>query len=226
MKRRGFQVLAAALTVAGAIAAGSGCGTEPPNYQSVWSTSSSPTSTAKPDDKPVPIAAYLEQAGVTGQPVFPEKLTDLTVSYPTPAGWEPYFNTNFAPGTRVIAKGETYPIAMLVVMKLTGDFDPPEAIKHGYVDAEMSQNFKRLNASMNDFKGFPSAMIEGSYDLNGTRMHSYNRIVIATGAPPAKQRYLVQFTVTGYAEKAVEEAPDIEKIIGGFNVAVPKPPPK
>ena len=62
-------------------------------------------------------------------------------------------------------------------------------------------------------------MIEGSYDLNGSRMHSYNRIVIATGAPPANQRYLVQFTVTGYAEKAAAEAPDIEAIIGGFNVA-------
>ncbi|WP_083410502.1 LpqN/LpqT family lipoprotein [Mycolicibacterium rutilum] len=204
-----------------------GCGTEPPNYQSVWSTSAAPTSSAAaPDsDKPVPIALYLEQNGVVGQTVPPDKLTDLTVSFPTPAGWAPYFNTNFAPGTRVIAKGETYPIAMLVVMKLTGDFDPREAIKHGYVDAEMSQNFKRLNASMDDFKGFPSAMIEGSYDLNGTRMHSYNRIVIATGAAPAKQRYLVQFTVTGFADKAVEEAPDIEKIIGGFTVAVPGAPP-
>lgn len=226
MTRRGFALLAGAVAVIGATAV-SACGTEPPNYQSVWSTSSSPTSTeASGDQKPVPIATFLERAGVKGQPVFPEKLTDLTVSYPTPAGWQPYFNTNFAPGTRVIAKGETYPIAMLVVMKLTGDFDPREAIKHGYVDAEMSQNFKRLNASMDDFKGFPSAMIEGSYDLNGARMHSYNRIVIATGAPPAKQRYLVQFTVTGYADKAVEEAPDIEKIIGGFTVAVPKPPPK
>ena len=28
-------------------------------------------------------------------------------------------------------------------------------------------------------------MIEGSYDLNGARMHSYNRIVIATGAAAA-----------------------------------------
>ena len=45
-------------------------------------------------------------------------------------------------------------------------------------------------------------MIEGSYDLNGKRMHTYNRIVIATGSPPANQRYLIQFTVTGYADKA------------------------
>jgi hypothetical protein len=206
----------------------SGCGTEPPNYQSVWSTSSSPTPTPSTDgDKPVPLAAWLEQNGVVGDPAFPEKMTDLTVSFPTPPGWEPYFNTNFAPGTRVIAKGETYPTAMLVVLKLKGDFDVNEAVKHGYVDAEMSQNFTKLNDSMDKFNGFPSAMIEGSYDLNGTRMHSYNRIVIATGAPPANQRYLIQFTVTGFADKAVEEAPDIETIIGGFTVALPKaPPPK
>ena len=213
---------------AAAIVVLSGCGTEPPNYQSVWSTSLPPASTAPPEsDKPVPIAAWLEQKGVRGEAAFPEKLTDLTVGFPTPPGWQPYFNTNFAPGTRVIAKGDTYPIAMLVMLKLTGDFDPNEAIKHGYVDAEMSQNFKKLNDSMDNFKGFPSAMIEGSYDLNGTRMHSYNRVVVATGAPPANQRYLIQFTVTGFADKAAAEAPDIESIIRGFTVAVPKaPPPK
>ena len=156
--------------------------------------------------------------------VAPDKLTDLTVTMPTPPGWQPYANPNLAPGTRAIAKGDTYPMAMLLVFRLTGDFDVNEAIKHGYADAELSQNFKRLNASTDNWKGFPSSMIEGSYDLNGRRMHSYNRIVIATGAPPANQRYLVQFTVTGYAEKAAEEAPDIESIIAGFNVAVPNAP--
>ena len=95
------------------------------------------------------------------------------------------------------------------------------ATAHGYADAELSQNFKRLNASTDNWHGFPSSMIEGSYDLNGHRMHSYNRIVIPTTAPPANQRYLVQFTVTGYAEKAAEEAPDIEAVIAGFDVKVP-----
>jgi hypothetical protein len=57
-------------------------------------------------------------------------------------------------------------------------------------------------------------------------MHSYNHIVIPTGAPPANQRYLVQLTVTGYAEKAAEEAPDIEAVIAGFDVKVPNVPPR
>jgi hypothetical protein len=213
-------VAAAAL----AVLAASGCAQEPPDYQSLLSTTptTSTTTTSPGAEPPVPIATYLERKGVVGEPIPADKLTDLTVTYPTPPGWKPFVNSNLAPGTRVIAKGTTYPMAMVIVFKLNGDFDVNDALKHGYVDAEMSQNFKRLNASMDNFKGFPSAMIEGSYDLNGARMHTYNRIVIATGAPPANQRYLIQFTVTGYAEKAVEEAPDIEAIIRGFNVAVPR----
>ena len=214
-----------AAAVALVVLAATGCGAETPDYHSVWSTSNTtppPTTT----EAPVPIAKFLEDAGVTGEPVAPQKLTDLTVTMPQPKGWQQYNNPNFAPGTQLIAKADTYPTAMLMVFKLTGDFDVNEAIKHGFADAELSQNFKRLNASTDNWHGFPSSMIEGSYDLNGRRMHSYNRIVIPTGAPPANQRYLVQFTVTGYAEKAVEEAPDIEAVIAGFNVAVPNMPPR
>ncbi|MGZ5391763.1 MAG: LpqN/LpqT family lipoprotein [Mycobacterium sp.] len=215
-------VVAAAL----AVLAASGCAQEPPDYQSILSTTPTTTTTPSDTEAQVPIATYLEQKGVVGEPIPADKLTDLTVTYPTPPGWKPFVNSNLSPGTRMIAEGTTYPTAMVIVFKLNGDFDVNEAIGHGYVDAEMSENFKRLNASMDNFKGFPSAMIEGSYDLNGARMHSYNRIVIATGAPPANQRYLIQFTVTGFAEKAAEEAPHIEAIIKGFNVAVPKAPPK
>jgi len=213
-------------SVALALVATTGCGAKTPDYQSVWSTPAT-TTTSTSAEPPVPIAQFLEQAGVNGELIAPDKLTDLTVTMPTPPGWHPYANPNLAPGTRAIAKGDTYPMAMLLVFRLTGNFDVAEAIKHGYADAELSQNFKRLNASTDNWKGFPSSMIEGSYDLNGRRMHSYNRIVIPTGAPQkpnvAGQRYLVQFTVTGFAEKAAEEAPDIESIIAGFNVAIPPP---
>jgi len=214
----------ARLVALAAVLALTGCGAETPDYQSIWSSSTTTTPTST--EAPVPIGQYLESVGVTGGPVAPEKLTDLTVSFPTPAGWHKYENPNLAPGTRMIAKGDTYPTAMLMVFKLHGDFDVDEALKHGFADAELSQNFRRLNASTEKFRGFPSAMIEGSYDLNGARMHTYNRIVIATGAPPERNRYLIQFTVTGYADKAAEEAPDIESIIKGFTVAVPDPKPK
>ncbi|MGY4648915.1 LpqN/LpqT family lipoprotein [Mycobacterium sp. URHB0021] len=214
-----------AAVVASVALAATGCGAETPDYQSIWSTSAITTTPAS-TEAPVPISQFLEQAGVVGQPVAPDKLTDLTITMARPKGWQGYSNVNLAPGTRVIAKGDTYPTAMLMVFQLNGDFDVAEAIKHGYADAELSENFRRLNASTDNWKGFPSSMIEGSYDLNGRRMHSYNRIVIATGAPPADQRYLVQFTVTGYADKAAAESTDIEAVISGFNVAVPGAPKK
>ena len=213
--------IAATVALLAVIALVAGCGAQSPDYTSVLTA----TTTAKPTETttPVPISQYLESAGVVGQPVAPDKLTDLTVSMPTPKGWSQYSNPRFAPGTRVIAKGDTYPTAMLMVFQLSGgDFDAKKVVEHGDADAKLSENFKELNASLNDFKGFPSSMIEGSYDLNGKRMHSYNRVVIATGAPPANQRYLVQFTVTGYADKAQAEGPDIESVIAGFNVAAKK----
>ncbi|EJZ11984.1 LpqN/LpqT family lipoprotein [Mycolicibacterium vaccae] len=210
-----------------AMLAVAGCATGTPDYQSVWSSTPTTTSAAPAaaTEDAIPIATFLERAGVIGEPVAPDMLTDLTVSIPTPEGWQPYRNSNLAPGTRMIAKGATYPTAMLMVFQLDGDFDVAEALTHANVDALQSENFRELNSSTEDFNKFPSSMIEGSYDLSGTRMHSYNRIVIATGAPPDEQRYLVQFTVTGFADKAAEDGPDVEEIIRGFTVAVPKPKP-
>jgi hypothetical protein len=212
--RHRFAAALALLVIAAA-----GCGDKSPDYTSLLTTTTKSKAEA-PTTTPVPISQYLERAGVVGQPVAPDKLTDLTVTMPRPKGWEQYSNPNLAPGTRVIAKGDTYPTAMLMVFKLSGgDFDPARALQHGNADAQLSENFRQLNASADNFRGFPSSMVEGSYDLNGKRMHTYNRIIIATGSPPANQRYLIQFTVTGYADKAVAEAPDIEAVIGGFNVA-------
>lgn len=199
------------------------CGAQAPDYQSVWSTSSSAAPPSEtPTETPVPIAQYLEDVGVTGRTVAPEKLPDLTVSIPTPPGWQPYPGRQFEPGTRVIAKGDTYPIAVLMVFELSGQFDPAVAIKHGDDDARLSENFKELNASHENWRGLPSAMVEGTYDLNGQRMQTYNRIVIATGSPPANQRYLVQLTVTSFANESEKYGKDIEAILAGFTVAPKK----
>jgi hypothetical protein len=208
---------AAALTVALA-----GCGTSAPDYTSIWSTPPPPTS-ATPTEKPISISTFFEKANVTGAPVGPDKLTDLTVTVPSPPGWKPYFNPNLSPGTRTIAKGDTYPTAMLLVFTLDGNFDIAEALKHANGDALLSKDFKQLNASTANFRGFPSSMIEGTYDLNGQRMQSYNRVVIADGTPARAnlpgQRYLVQLTVTAFADQSEADGPDIQAIISGFVVA-------
>jgi len=196
------------------------CGSNPPDYSSIWTSSSTATTTTTTpaSDKPQPIAEYLYGLGVTGEQVPLDKLTDLTVTLPKPPGWTKYANPNFSPGTEMIAKNNTYPTAMVVVLRLTGNFDVAEALKHASVDAEMNQNFTKLNSSNETFDGFPSSMIEGSYDANGKRMHTYNRVVIPVTPAPKFQRYLVQFTVTTLADQAAVQSDDIEAVIKGFSV--------
>jgi len=200
-----------------------GCGAHTADYSSIWNTaSSSATSSAEaaPSERPVPIAEYLSGVGVTGEQVPLDKLTDLTVTLPRPDGWTKYSNPNFSPGTTAIALNNTYPTAMVMVFKLSGNFDVPAALQHADDDAELSKNFTRLNHSTDDFKGFPSSMVEGSYDLGQLRLHTYNRIVIPVTPAPEFQRYLVQFTVTTLAEQAAEHAPAVQQVIDGFSVAV------
>ena len=219
MRRIRPAVAGAAIVAAIGITA---CGPSAPDYRSIWTTPTS-TTTSSAEGDPVSISAYFEKINVTGAPVAPDRLPDLTVSIPSPPGWQPYVNANLSPGTRTIAKGATYPTAMLLVFQLDGNFDPKDALTHADGDAKLSENFKQLNASDADYRGFPSAMIEGSYDLNGQRMQSYNRMVIASGTPARAglpgQKYLIQLTVTAFADKAQEDGPDIEAIIKGFAVA-------
>jgi Probable lipoprotein LpqN len=206
----------AAVVVLALIVLPVGCGPKSPDYQSIWTST---TTTATSTEAPVPFAQYLESSGVTGEPVAPEKLTDMTVSIPIPPGWEKVEKPDIAPTTETIAKGGKLPTAMLMVFKLNGDFDPADVVKHGNADATLAENFKLLDQSGANFNGFPSSMIEGSYDLKGERMHTYNRIVIPTGPAPARQRYLVQLAVTSLAQQAVPDAADIQAIIHGFTVA-------
>lgn len=195
------------------------CGPKSPDFQSILTKSSTTTTTTAPAEKPVPLSQYLQSIGVSGQQVAPGALTDLTVSIPTPPGWSSFTNPNITPETVMISKGGKFPTARLVVFRLRGDFDPAQVIKRGNDDAQLFENFKQLDASTAPYNGFPSSMIQGSYDLDGMRLHSFNRIVIATGPPPDKQRYLVQLTVTSLADQAVAQSTDIEAIIHGFVVA-------
>jgi hypothetical protein len=194
------------------------CAPKSPDYQSIWSTTPTTTSAA-PTDKPVPFSQYLESNGVSGSPIAPDQVTDLTISIPIPAGWQRVNRANIPPTTELIAKADSFPNAMLIVFKLGGQFDAKELVKHGNDDARLALNFRQLEASSADFRGFPSSMIEGSYNLGDQRLHTINRIVIAHGAGEDPDNYLIQLAVTSLADKAVADAVDIEAIIRGFTVA-------
>jgi hypothetical protein len=173
--------------------AAAGCGPKTPDYQSIWSTTPTTTSAA-PTEQPIPFSQYLQSNGVSGSPVDPGTLTDLTVSIPTPPGWQRINRPNIPTTTELIAGADAFPNAMLVVFKLGGaDFNAAELV--------------------------PSSMIEGSYNLGDQRLHTINRIVIAHGPGEDADQYLIQLAVTSLADKAIADAVDIEKIIHGFTVA-------
>jgi hypothetical protein len=207
-----------AATLAALTVSAVGCGPKSPDYQSIWSTTPTTTSAA-PTEKPVPFSQYLESNGVSGSPIAPDQVAELTISLPIPAGWQKVNRVNIPQTTELIAKADSFPNAMLIVFKLGGEFDAKELVKHGNDDARLAQNFKQLESSNADFHGFPSSMIEGSYNLGNQRLHTINRIVIAHGPGEDPQKYLIQLAVTSLADKAVEDAADIETIIRGFTVA-------
>jgi hypothetical protein len=206
----------AALTVLASSMAG--CGPKNPDYQSIWSTTPS-TTTPTASEAPIPFSQYLESNGVSGSPVAADKVTDLTVSIPTPPGWQKVDKPNIPSTTELIAKGEGFPNAMLIVFKLGGDVNAAELVKHGNDDARLAENFTQLESSTADFHGFPSSMIEGSYNLGDQRLHTINRIVIGHGAGADPDHYLIQLAVTSLAGQAVADAVDVEAIIHGFTVA-------
>lgn len=214
-----FTALRACAAVVGATVLTVACGAKAPDYQSIWTTSSSTTSASPtPTDAPVPLSKYLEDQGVLGDPILPGDVPDLTVSIPTPQGWKPRATDPKASAKALmISKGDKYPAAMLVVFKLRGEFNPAEAIKHA--NADLPQDFHQLDASTADFNGFPSSMVQGDYELKGARMRSWKRVVLPTGPAPDNQHYLVELSIFSLAEQAVAESNDVEAIIRGFVVA-------
>ena len=137
--RRAIELSAAAVAIAALTVSTVACAPKSPDYQSIWtksSTTSAPTTASAPL---VPLSQYLESVGVAGAPVAPNTLTDLTVSIPTPPGWAPHHDPKATPNTEAISKGGEYPMAMLMVFKLRGDLNPAEAVIHANADAENRQ---------------------------------------------------------------------------------------
>jgi hypothetical protein len=108
--------------------------------------------------------------------------------------------------------------AQLVVYRLVGDFDPKEAITHGYLDSAQLPAWRSTNASLADFNGSPSSIIEGTYRENQMTLNTSRRHVIVSSGP---DKYLVSLAVTTDAATAVGEAPATDAIVNGFRVGPP-----
>lgn len=169
------------------------------------------------------IAEFLKEKGVAMEPEKSQGFTALNIVLPMPPGWTVVPDPNVPDAFSVIADrqggdGLYTSNAQLVVYKLVGEFDPREAISHGYVDSQQLFAWQTTDASMSEFGGFPSSVIEGTYRENDLTLNTSRRnVIVQSGA----NRYLVALSVTTSASQVVATADATDAIVNGFRVSVP-----
>ena len=169
------------------------------------------------------LAEFFKDKGVTLEPQKATGFTALNLVLPMPAGWSMVPDPNVPNAFTVIADrngGDALytPNAQLIVYKLVGDFDPREAISHGYVESQQLPVWQSTSASMADFGGFPSSVISGTYREGDVILNTSRRHVIAQSGT---DRYLVSLFVTTSANQVVATATATDGIINGFRVTIP-----
>jgi len=183
-----------------------------------------------PATVPAPVTGtlrdYLQSKGVKLEVQKPQTFKGLDITLPVPTRWTQVPDPNVPDAFAVIADrlgNSLYTSnAQLVVYRLVGDFDPREAITHGFADSQQLIAWQTTNASQADFMGFPSSIIEGAYRQNDMMLNTSRRHVIATSG---KDKYLVTLTVTTAFSQAVADGPSTDAIINGFRVTAPGTPP-
>ncbi|OBI39782.1 LpqN/LpqT family lipoprotein [Mycobacterium colombiense] len=168
------------------------------------------------------IHEFLQSKGVKLEAQKPEGFKALDITLPLPARWTQVPDPNVPDAFAVIADRHGSSIyssnAQVVVYKLVGNFDPKEAITHGYVDSQKLLAWQPTNAAMTDFGGFPSSIVEGTYRDGDLTLNTSRRHVIATSG---HDKYLVSLSVTTDRAVSVADAPATDAIINGFRVSAP-----
>ncbi|MGD9622096.1 MAG: LpqN/LpqT family lipoprotein [Mycolicibacterium sp.] len=229
--QQGVGVPVTAATDPGAVPAGVAAAASPAVPAGV-ATAAPP---AVPAPQPVTIAPatsgtlheYFAAAGVALEPQSSQGFRALKIVLPMPSGWEHVPDPNVPDAFAVIAdrvggNGLYSSNAQLVVYKLVGQFDPKEAISHGFVDSQQLPAWRSTDASLADFGGMPSALIEGTYREGSMTLNTSRRHVIATSGP---ENYLVSLSVTTSVDQVVPAASATDAIVNGFTVSVPAPAP-
>jgi Probable lipoprotein LpqN len=175
----------------------------------------------------VALVDFLRSKNVALEPQRAADFKALNIVLPMPAGWNPVPDPNVPDAFAVIADrvggdGLYSSNAALVVYKLIGEFDPKEAISHGFIDSQQQPAWRASGGSLADFGGMPSSIIEGTYRQNNMTLNSSRRHVIAGSGP---DRYLVTMTVTTSAQVSVAAGEAIDAIVRGFKVTSPDAPP-
>jgi hypothetical protein len=165
---------------------------------------------------------YFGSKNVRLEPQQAQNFKALDITLPMPPGWTQIPDPNVPDAFVVTANRRSNSLytsnAQLVVYRLVGDFDPKEAITHGYIDSQQLPAWRNTNASLADFNASPSSIVEGTYRQNEMTLNTSRRNVIVTSGP---DKYLASLAVTTDATQAVAEAPSTDVIVNGFRVGPP-----
>jgi hypothetical protein len=172
------------------------------------------------------LADFFKAKGVRIEPQNGRDFKALNIVLPMPKGWSQVPDPNVPDAFAVIAdrvggNGLYSSNAQVKVYKLIGDFDPKEAISHGFIDSQLLPAWRTTDGSLADFGGMPSSVIEGTYRENAMTLNTSRRHVIATVGP---DKYLVSLSVTTSVDQVVAAADATDAIVNGFKVSLPGPP--
>jgi hypothetical protein len=172
------------------------------------------------------LADFFKAKGVKLEPQNSRDFKALNIVLPMPKGWSQVPDPNVPDAFAVIAdrvggNGLYSTNAQVKVYKLVGDFDPKEAISHGFVDSQLLPAWRATDGSLADFGGMPSSVIEGTYRENSMTLNTSRRNLIATAGP---DKYLVSLAVTTSVDQVVASADATDAIVNGFKVSLPGPP--
>jgi hypothetical protein len=173
------------------------------------------------------IAEFFKSKNVAMQPQVARDFSALNITLPMPRGWAYIPDPNVPEAFAVIADrvggdGLYSSNAQLKVYKLIGDFNPDEAISHGFIDSQLLPTWRSTDASLAPYNGMPSSLIEGTYRENSMTLNTSRRHVIASSGP---DRYLVSLAVTTTVDQAIPAADATDAIVNGFKVSSPTAQP-
>jgi len=172
------------------------------------------------------LADFFKAKGVRLEPQNSRDFKALNIVLPMPQGWSQVPDPNVPDAFAVVAdrvggNGLYSSNAQVVVYKLIGDFDPKEAISHGFIDSQQLAAWRATGASLADYGGMPSSVIEGTYRENSMTLNTSRRHIIAAVGP---DKYLVSLSVTTSIDQVVAAAGATDAIVNGFKVNIPGAP--
>ncbi|GAB2504649.1 LpqN/LpqT family lipoprotein [Nocardia heshunensis] len=142
------------------------------------------------------IAEYLAAAGVQAAPVDPEAPGAPKVTVGVPEGWQQVpagmFPGSYGVWTQPPVNGWA-DNAVLLVATFTPAVDARELLTNAFTDARQLPGWQDLDNDTEDFDGYPSAGITGTYTVEHLTLWAYNRYIIVT---TEQAQYLVQLTIT------------------------------